>query len=113
VDSFRGERGRRGGRKGGQGRSSILAVCVCLVRFTCLSVVFALNIISHHHFSIPVLILPHPLSLLPLPLDGLDDEEVVQRIRGVVKLKKKSLGGHDSPEALSKAMNRPMILIGG
>jgi hypothetical protein len=45
--------------------------------------------------------------------DGLSDDKVVERINTVVKLKKKALGGFGSPEALSKAMNRPMILIGG
>jgi hypothetical protein len=32
---------------------------------------------------------------------------------GTVKKKKAVLGGHDTPEALAKVMNRPMILIGG
>ena len=84
-----------------------MSVCPCV----CLH---AVSIISNHQFSVRLTSDLLSLSLsLPLPLDGLDDDEVVQRIRGVVKLKKKSLGGHDSPEALSKAMNRPMILIGG
>ena len=49
----------------------------------------------------------------PLYADGLSDDKVVERINTVVKLKKKVLGGFGSPEALSQAMNRPMILIGG
>ena len=43
----------------------------------------------------------------------MSDEDVIGRINGVVKKKKKVLGGFGSPESLSKAINRPMILIGG
>ena len=43
----------------------------------------------------------------------MSDEEVVRLIGGVVMKKKKVLGGYGGPEALSKAINRPMILIGG
>ena len=67
--------------------------------------------ILHNLFAMYVLICG--TLCFPLYADGLSDDKVVERINTVVKLKKKVLGGFGSPEALSQAMNRPMILIGG
>jgi len=53
------------------------------------------------------------LSLVDSYREGCTDEDVTQLINGTVKKKKAVLGGHDTPEALAKVMNRPMILIGG
>ena len=56
----------------------------------------------------------HPFASLSLfPPAGLSDEEVTALIGGAVKTKKKALGGFGSIDALSKGINRPMILIGG
>eukprot|EP01041_Mallomonas_annulata_P006087 gene6087-12284_t len=41
------------------------------------------------------------------------ESELVALIRSAVTLKKRSLGGHSSPQDLSESKNRPMILIGG
>lgn len=41
------------------------------------------------------------------------DEELSERIGAAVLRKKAALGGHGDAIGISKASNRPMILIGG
>jgi molybdenum cofactor biosynthesis enzyme MoaA len=53
------------------------------------------------------------LSLKDAMRQGMSDDEIVQLIATAVLGKKKSLGGHASPEEIAATGNRPMILIGG
>ncbi len=52
-------------------------------------------------------------SLRDLLRSGATDAELVARIRDTVQRKHAKLGGHDSPDSISRGSNRPMILIGG
>jgi molybdenum cofactor biosynthesis protein A len=52
-------------------------------------------------------------SLRDVLRSGATDAELVDKICGTVRRKHAKLGGHDSPESISRGSNRPMILIGG
>jgi molybdenum cofactor biosynthesis enzyme MoaA len=53
------------------------------------------------------------LSLRDAIRAGGSDEDLVRVVQDAVWAKKEKLGGHETPEAISKGTNRPMILIVG
>jgi cyclic pyranopterin phosphate synthase len=53
------------------------------------------------------------LSLRDAMRKGASDADLEEIIHRAIYAKKEKLGGHSTPEEISKGQNRPMILIGG